>query len=300
MANVFDGTQVGWSVELYDYVNIGNWLRDNHDNIVFKIIQIIDGRPTDQYFLSNYDNLERDLSKIFFGCNEQTRVLLDKTYIKLSNIGLEHFLLEYNDNLWYFFYPDDNADINSEYSFGDKSQNTRQINSKRCYYLKTNNTSVSISTRRPINVGTEEYANYLRNILPQINCSEIDSTYLLITDVENGIYKNNLDEPDDSGNDSDNETVISSVTPESFELFPKPSPENSSRFSEDSDEENYDERNYRRGGTTYKRKNTFKKKTKTTKSKNKTKQIKKMKRNKSRKNQVTRKTIKNRKNHTKK
>ena len=224
MSNIFDGSQDGWVVSMLENANIGEWLRENEDNIVFKIIQTINGQETDKYFLSNLDNLERDLSKIYFACtNENGRgTLLNETYIKLSNSGLDHFLLSYNDNLWQFFYPGANADINSEYSFGDQS--VRQSLSRRCFYLKTNNAEVSISTSF-ITIPSETYNNYLNNsIIPfaNRNCSVINK-YILVTEVERGRYKNNLDE-----NTEMNDSSISSVTSKSYDGFYRDSPDVSS------------------------------------------------------------------------
>ena len=224
MSNIFDGSQDGWVVAMLENANIGEWLRENEDNIVFKIIQIIDGQETDKYFLSNLDNLERDLSKIYFACtNENGRgTLLNETYIKLSNIGLDHFLLSYNDDLWQFFYPGANADVTSGNSFGDQS--IRQSLSRRCFYLKTNYNEVSISTKF-ITIPSQAYNNYLNSSripFTNRNCSVMDK-YILITNVENGIYKNNLNE-ESIGNQSS----ISSVTPESFNWIHRESPDVSS------------------------------------------------------------------------
>ena len=221
MSNIFDGSQDGWVVAMLENANIGEWLRENEENIVFKIIQIIDGQETDKYFLSNLDNLERDLSKIYFACtNENGRgTLLNETYIKLSNIGLDHFLLSYNDDLWQFFYPGANADVTSGNSFGDQS--IRQSLSRRCFYLKTNYNEVSISTKF-ITIPSQAYNNYLNSSripFTNRNCSVMDK-YILITNVENGIYKNNLME-ESSGNQSS----ISSVTPESFNWIRRESPD---------------------------------------------------------------------------
>lgn len=246
--NIFDGSKVGWSVELLENVNIGEWLRQNEENIVFKIY--INQEP--RYFLSNLDNLEQTLSEIFFGCDLNTHVLLDETYVNLKYVGMDHFLLKYKDDLWPFFYNDQISDNNSEYSFGDESISSRKRLTTRCFYLKTNEQTVSISAT-PIKIPSDYYTNYhLNKILPPINCSQIDSTYLLITDVEHGIFKNSLDE--DSIID-DSQSSISSVTPESIDWLYKPSPNVSPWTTPE------------RGGRTRKRKhkNKLKKTKKTTK-----------------------------------
>jgi len=223
MEYVFVGTQNGWSVELLENINIGTWLRENEENIVFKIIITINGEPTTKYYLCNLNNLEQTLSTIFFGCDINTRVLLDRTYVNLKYVGLDHFVLAYTDDLWQFFFTNPNDDINSEYSFGDQSISSRKRLSKRCYYLKTNEEIVTIATT-PVKIPSNTYNDYhLRNILPSINCSQIDSTYLLISHVEHGIFKNNLDEESSTVNQS----TISSVTSESIKFLPKPSPDNS-------------------------------------------------------------------------
>jgi hypothetical protein len=276
MSNIFDGSQDGWDVVDYTNKNVGEWLRAGERNIVFKIIKIIDGQETDKYLLSTLDNLELDLSKIYFGCTNEngTGSLLNETYVKLSNIGEDHFLLSYNENLWQIFYPDANADKNSENSFGDQS--IRQSISRRCFYLKTNNVEVSISTKF-ITIPSEAYNNYIINsVFPftNRNCSVIDK-YILITDVENGIYINNLNE-ESSGNQSS----ISSVTPESFNWIRKESPEVS-------EEENdvsplTASTTPERGGSRRRRKqkNIRKKVTKKSNLKNKTSKLKQLKKNK--------------------
>lgn len=271
MDNIFDGSQFGWSVELLENVNIGEWLRENEENAVFKIKIMLDGELTEKYYLCNLDNLEQTLSTIFFGCDMNTRVLLNKTYVNLKYIGLDHFLLEYTDDLWQFFYTND--DINSEYSFGDQTISSRKRLAKRCFYLKTNEQSVPISNT-PIKIPSDAYNDYhLRNILPPINCSQIDNTYRLITDVEHGIFKNNLDEKS-----SVNQSTISSVTPESINWLPKPSPDNSDDEYSDISPLTSPER----GGRTQKRKNKNKlqktKKTKKTKQSKKSKKTNKNKR----------------------
>jgi hypothetical protein len=276
MENVFDGTQNGWSVELLDYVNIGEWLRQDEENAVFKIIITINGELTEKYYLCNLDNLEQTLSTIFFGCDINTRILLNKTYVNLKYIGLDHFLLEYTDDLWQFFFTNPNDDINSEYSFGDQTISSRKRLAKRCFYLKTNEQTVSISAT-PIKIPSNAYNDYhLRNILPPINCSQIDSTYQLITNVEHGIFKNNLDEESSIVNQS----TISSVTSKSYDGINKPSPDN----SEDEYSDVSPLTSPERGGRTRKRKHKNKlnktKKTKKTKHSKKSKISKKSKKNK--------------------
>jgi hypothetical protein len=276
MENVFDGTQNGWSVELLDYVNIGEWLRQDEENAVFKIIITINGELTEKYYLCNLDNLEQTLSTIFFGCDINTRILLNKTYVNLKYIGLDHFLLEYTDDLWQFFFTNPNDDINSEYSFGDQTISSRKRLAKRCFYLKTNEQTVSISAT-PIKIPSNAYNDYhLRNILPPINCSQIDSTYQLITNVEHGIFKNNLDEESSIVNQS----TISSVTSKSYDGINKPSPDN----SEDEYSDISPLTSPERGGRTRKRKHKNKlnktKKTKKTKHSKKSKISKKSKKNK--------------------
>lgn len=276
MDNIFDGSQEGWSVALLDDVNVGEWLRENEENIAFKIIITNDGVPSPKYFLSNLTNLEGDLSTIFFACNADTRVLLNEPYVKLKNVGLDYFLLAYNDDLWDFFYPNPNDDVNSEYSFGDQSISSRKKLSKRCFYLKTSENKVSISTT-PVQIPSTAYTDYIvRNILPQINCSQIDNSYRLIRKVEHGIYKNNLDEESSVSQSS----TISSVTPESIDWVRKPLPDNSdSDVSPMSSPE--------RGGRTRKRKNKLKKTKKNKKitRRNKSVKAKSNKRNKINKRQ---------------
>lgn len=260
--NIFDGNENGWSVELLENVNIGEWLRENKENIVFKIY--INQEP--KYFLSNLNNLEQTLSEIFFGCDLNTHVLLNETYVNLKYVGMDHFLLKYTDDLWQFFYNDQISDNNSEYSFGDESISSRKRLTTRCFYLKTNEQTVSIS-KTPIKIPSDYYTNYhLNHILPPINCSQIDSTYLLITDVEHGIFKNSLDEE----SKIDSQSSISSVTPESIDWLYKPSPDISPMTSPE-----------RGGGRTRKRKHKNKsKKTKkiTTKKTKKTTKSKRIKR----------------------
>jgi hypothetical protein len=276
MENIFDGTQNGWSVELLEEINIRQWLTDDEENIVFKIIVTINGEPTSKYYLCNLNNLQQTLSTIFFGCDINTRVLLNKTYVNLKYVGLDHFVLEYTDNLWQFFNTNPNDDINSEYSFGDQSISSRKRLSKRCFYLNTNEESVTISTT-PVKIPSNAYNDYhLRNILPPINCSQIDSTYLLITNVENGIFKNNLDEESTTVNQS----TISSVTPESINWLPKPSPNNSEEEYSDISPMTSPER----GGRTRK----YKKKLKKNNNSKKSKQSKN-----SKKQKKTKKIIKN-------
>jgi hypothetical protein len=251
-------------------------LTDDEENIVFKIIVTINGEPTSKYYLCNLNNLEQTLSTIFFGCDINTRVLLNKTYVNLKYVGLDHFVLEYTDNLWQFFNTNPNDDINSEYSFGDQSISSRKRLSKRCFYLNTNEESVTISTT-PVKIPSNAYNDYhLRNILPPINCSQIDSTYLLITNVENGIFKNNLDEESTTVNQS----TISSVTPESINWLPKPSPNNSEEEYSDISPMTSPER----GGRTRK----YKKKLKKNNNSKKSKQSKN-----SKKQKKTKKIIKN-------
>lgn len=274
MDNIFDGSKFGWSVELLENVNIGEWLRENEENAVFKIKIMLDGELTEKYYLCKLDNLEQTLSTIFFGCDMNTRVLLNKTYVNLKYIGLDHFLLEYTDDLWQFFYTND--DINSEYSFGDQSISSRKRLAKRCFYLKTNQQTVSISNT-PIKIPSDAYNNYhLRNILPPINCSQIDNTYRLITDVEHGIFKNNLDE--ESSQEQSNISSISSITSKSYNFLNKPSPDN----SEDEYSDISPLTSPERGGRTQKRKNKNKlqktKKTKKTKQSKKSKKTNKNKR----------------------
>jgi len=274
MSNIFDGSQQGWSVAMLGDINVGEWLRENEENIVFKINLMINGEPTPKYFLSNLTYLEGDLSTIFFACNTETHVLLNEPYVKLKNIGLDFFLLSYNDNLWEFFYPNPNDDINSEYSFGDESISSRKKLSKRCFYLKTNENKVSISTV-PVKIPSNDYTNYVvSNILPTINCSQIDDSYRLITGVERGVYKNNIDEDSSVSVAS----TISSVTPESITWMPKPSPENS-----DSDVSPMT--SPERGGRTRKRKHK-------PKYKNKMRKTRKTKRTKRTKTTKTTKTTK--------
>jgi hypothetical protein len=270
MSNIFDGSKEGWAVALLENANIGEWLRESEENIVFKIIQMIDGQETDKYFLSNLDNLERDLSKIYFACtNENGRgTLLNETYIKLSNIGLDHFLLSYNDNLWQFFYPGANADINSEYSFGDQS--IRQSLSRRCFYLKTNNNEVSISTSF-ITIPSETYNNYLNSSripFTNRNCSVMDK-YILVTEVERGRYKNNLNE------ESTGDQSISTVTSKSYDWLPRNLPDVS---EENNDSDVSALSTPERGGRTrHKQKKLRKKGTKKINFKNKTSKLKKLK-----------------------
>jgi len=272
--NIFDGNENGWSVALFDNVNIGEWLRENEENIVFKIY--INQVP--KYFLSNLDNLEQTLSNIFFGCDLNTRVLLNETYVNLKYVGMDHFLLKYTDDLWKFFYTNPNSDINSEYSFGQSISSRKKL-AKRCFYLKTDEQTVSISAT-PIKIPSDYYTDYLlNNILPPINCSQIDSTYLLITGVEYGKYKNSLDEE----STIDNPSTISDVTSESIDWRPKPSPDNS-----DSDVSPMT--SPERGGRTrkHKHKNKLKKTKKSKKTKNqkdkKSKKTKKSKKSKRQKN----------------
>ena len=282
MDNIFDGSQQGWSVALLEEVNVGNWLRENEENIVFKIMITIDGEPTQKYFLSNLTNLEGDLDTVFFACNADTRVLLNEPYVKLRNIGLDYYLLAYNDNLWEFFFPNPNDDINSEYEFGDQSISSRKKLSKRCFYLNTNENRVSISTT-PIRIPSNYYTQYLlHNELPAINCSRIDDSYRLITNVEHGIYKNNLEEDSSVSVAS----TISSVTPQSTTWLPKPSPENSDSENSDSDVSPLSS-SPERGGRTRKRKHITKhknrlKKTRKTKRTKSTKTTKRTKRTKKR------------------
>lgn len=266
--NIFDGSQFGWSVVQQEEVNIGEWLRQNEANIVFKIY--INQEP--RYFLSNLDNLELTLSTIFFGCDMNTRVLLNKTYVNLKYIGLDHFLLEYTDDLWPFFGLELVSDKNSEHSFGEQTRSSRKRLAKGCFYLKTNKQSVAISNT-PIKIPSDAYNDYhLRNILPPINCSQIDNTYRLITDVEHGIFKNNLDE--ESSQEQSNISSISSITSKSYNFLNKPSPDNS--------EDEYSVLSPltpERGGRTQKRKNKNKlKKTKKTKQSKKSKKTNKNKR----------------------
>jgi hypothetical protein len=285
MENVFDGTQNGWSVELLDNVNIGEWLRQDEENAVFKIIITINGELTEKYYLCNLNNLEQTLSTIFFGCDINTRILLNKTYVNLKYIGLDHFLLEYTDDLWQFFFTNPNDDINSENSFGDQTISSRKRLAKRCFYLKTNEQTVSISAT-PIKIPSNAYNDYhLRNILPPINCSQIDSTYMLVTNVEHGIFKNNLDE--ESSQEQSNISTISSVTSKSYNFLNKPSPDNSqddySNISGMTTPE--------RGGRTRKRKhknklkkNNNSKKSKQSKNLKKQKKTKKIRKNKRKSN----------------
>ena len=251
--NIFDGNENGWLVESLEHVNIGEWLRQNEENIVFKIY--INQEP--RYFLSNLDNLGKTLSEIFFGCDLNTRVLL-------KYVGMDHFLLKYTDDLWQIFYNDQISDNNSEYSFGDQTISSRKRLAKGCFYLKTNEQKVPISAT-PIKIPSDYYTDYhLHNILPPINCSQIDSTYLLITDVEHGIFKNSLDEE----SKIDSQSSISSVTTESIDWLYKPSPDISPMTSPE------------RGGRTRKRehKNKLKKTKKTTKKRKKTTKSKRIKR----------------------
>lgn len=276
MDNIFDGTQFGWSVELLENINIGTWLRENEENIVFKIIITINGELIEKYYLSNLNNLEQTLSTIFFGCEINTRVLLDRTYVNLKYIGLDHFLLEYTDDLWQFFFTNPNDDINSEYSFGDQTISSRKRLSKRCFYLKTNEEIVTISTT-PVIIPSNTYNDYhLHNILPPINCSQIDSTYLLVTNVEYGIFKNNLDEE----STKDNPSTISSITTESIDWLPKPSPVNSEEEYFDSDISPMTSPG--RGGRTRKYKKSLKKNNNSKKSKQ-SKNSKKQKKTKTKK-----------------
>jgi len=279
MENVFDGTQNGWSVELLDNINIGEWLRQDEENAVFKIIITINGELTEKYYLCNLNNLEQTLSTIFFGCDINTRILLNKTYVNLKYIGLDHFLLEYTDDLWQFFFTNPNDDINSEYSFGDQTISSRKRLSKRCFYLKTNEQTVSISAT-PIKIPSNAYNDYhLRNILPPINCSQIDSTYMLVTNVEHGIFKNNLNE--ESSQEQSNISSISSITSKSIDWLPKPSPDNSVGEYSDISPMSSPERGGRTSNYKSKKiKNSKKtKKTKRTKKTKKTKQSKKSKKN---------------------
>lgn len=276
MENVFDGTQNGWSVELLDNINIGEWLREDEENAVFKIIIMINGELTEKYYLCNLNNLERTLSTIFFGCDINTRLLLNKTYVDLKYIGLDHFLLEYTDNLWQIFFTNPNDDINSEYSFGDQTISSRKRLAKRCFYLKTNEQIVSIS-EKPIKIPSDAYNDYhLHNILPPINCSQIDNTYMLVTNVEHGIFKNYLNE--ESSQEQSNISSISSIKSKSIDWLPKPSPDKSLGEYSDISPMSSPER----GGRTRKYKKSLKKNNNSKKS-NQPKNSKKQKKKKTKK-----------------
>ena len=174
--------------------------------------------------------------------------------------------------LWQFFYTNDEK--NSEHSFGEQTISSRKRLAKGCFYLKINEQSFAISNT-PIEIPSGAYNDYhVRNILPPINCSQIDNTYRLITDVEHGIFKNSLDE--ESSQEQSNISSISSITSKSYNFLNKPSPDNS--------EDEYSvisPLTPERGGRTQKRKNKNKlKKTKKTKKAKQSKKSKKTNKNK--------------------
>ena len=287
--NIFDGTQEGWYVLTGEYININEWLTREETNIVFKITKMINGEPTAKYFLSSYDTLsEYDLTKIYFNCTNENGVskLLNEPYVRLSNSGLDYYLLNYSEDLWSIFFRESGNDINSEYSFGDQTKTSRKEKSERCFYLKTdNNKKITIDTNIFISIPSDIYNTFLEsNRIPfgNIKCS-VSNDYLLITEVVQGIYKNNLNEESLS---SESQSLISSVTPESYSWQHRNSPD----VSEDSYTSDISPlTSPERGGKTRRKlKKHRTSKTKKNTLKNKTGKLKKNKKNKRKSNKKLR------------